>query len=168
MKRHNPNQQDKSSDKSPLPTLLKPTGQSTKHLSLHQASRKALSTPPKQRTYETSKESVLGGRLASAAHRLRYDAVLEAVKHMGKDVRIQEYHQYAVCTRTHQFAAVRPLANGTICVGIAADPAHDERLEPSDSAWGSQRITAQFLLNTHEPIRGWQLGMLRHAYQQAT
>lgn len=107
---------------------------------------------------------MLGGRLATAAHRLRYDAVLEAVRHMGKDVDVQEFQEYATCSRGRQFAAVRPQADGTIAVGLSLPATEDVRLVGCAGTWGSDRIISQFILDVHEPIRGWQLGMLRRAY----
>lgn len=106
-------------------------------------------------------------RLATAAHRLRYEAVLEAVGHMGADVHVEEYRDYATCTREVQFAAIRPLPSGTLLVGLAVAPDHDLRLQPCGGRWGSERITAQFELAVHQPIRGWQLGLLRRAYLDA-
>ena len=124
--------------------------------------------PPKGfklQAHKTNFVSELGGKLSTAAHRLRYDAVLEAVRHMGRDVVVQEYKEHANCLRGPQFAAIRPNLDGTIVVGLALPVDADIRLESCAGAWGSERIISQFELGVHHSIRGWQLGLLRRAYR---
>lgn len=154
---------------SKLPPLLRPKGDALDRLGTHAAQRVHARDVdvPKYQAHKTDFESTLGGKLATAAHRLRYDAVLEAVRHMGTDVDVQEYRDYATCSRGRQFAAVRPQADGSIAVGIALSSEDDVRLEACAGRWGSERIVSQFVLDVHQPIRGWQLGMLRRAYLAA-
>lgn len=115
----------------------------------------------------SSELAPLRERLDTAAHRLRYEAILEAAQHMGADVAVQEYRDYATCTRAGQFAAVRPVSTGEMVVGLAIDPSTDERLVPCLGRWGSDRIVAQFTLAEHQPLRGWHMGLLRRAYNEA-
>ena len=148
----------------PLPPSLQPKGLSLDRLSLYAPLGSRSEELPKIHAHDTSHATPLGARLPTAAQRLRYEAVLEAVGHMGEDVVIQEYRDYATCTRGQQFAAIRPNSDGGITVGIASDAEDDMRLTACVGKWGSARICAQFELEVHQPIRGWQLGLLRRSY----
>jgi len=148
-----------------LNRLMPSTSRKARRSSLYQAERAPLNSPPeKHRAHATGYVTPLGERLSTAAQRLRYDAVLEAVRHMGKDVKIEEHNAYASCYREQQFAAVRPHTKGIMLIGLAVESSLDERLDTATGKWGSDAITAQFALDVHQPIRGWQLGLLRRAY----
>ena len=119
--------------------------------------------------YEPASGNTLSGRLPTAAQRLRYEAVLDAVGHMGDDIEIVEYRDYAVAKRVLQFVAIRPdLETGQLLVGLAIAPDKDERLSPvSPGEWTSGRLISQFALESHQPIQGWQLKLLRLSYLAA-
>lgn len=110
----------------------------------------------------------LRSRLSSAAQTLRFDALLEAVQHMGPEVQLQEYRDYATATSGKQFAAVKPMSDGSFVVGLSISPTEDRRLEPCLGQWGSSRLVSQFRVGAHEAIQGWQLRQLRMSYREAS
>ena len=119
--------------------------------------------------YEPEASRTLSGRLPTAAQRLRYEAVLDAVGHMGDDIEIVEYRDYAVAKRVLQFVAIRPdIATGHLAVGLAIAPDKDERLAAVRTGeWTSGRLISQFSLESHQPLQGWQLKLLRLSYLAA-
>lgn len=123
----------------------------------------ALRDTPGRNTIESVRD-----RLTSAAQTLRFDALLEAVQHMGPEVQIQEYRDYATATSGKQFAAVKPLSDGSFVVGLSIDPSEDRRLEPCLGQWGSSRLVSQFRVSSHDAIQGWQLRQLRMSYREAS
>ncbi len=128
--------------------------------SLTRATRGRLNRAPSTAPHDTVSEA-----FETAAHQLRYEAVLEAVSHMGTDVRLERGDGLATARRGVAFAKVYALPTGRVSVRLAVDPAVNEQLTPCTDDDCEGALTAQFELGTSEPIRGWQLGLLRQAYR---
>ncbi len=106
-------------------------------------------------------KSTLLQRIPSAAQALRYEAVLDAFSHMGKDVIIEEFGDYASARNPVPFACVRPVEGEHLEVGIALDASEDESLVACAGQWASDAIKSKFRLGNNEPISGAQLRMIR-------
>lgn len=133
--------------------------------SIFSATRSTLSDPtarPKDSPASDSPKTLLQS-LPSAAQALRYEAVLDAFGHMGKDVIIEEFSDYASARNPVPFACVRPIDGGHLEVGISLDSSEDDALEPCAGQWSSDTITSKFMLGNQEPISGKQLRWIRLA-----
>lgn len=108
-----------------------------------------------------SKNETLLQRLPSAAQALRYEAVLDAFSHMGKDVIIEEFRDYASARNPIPFACVRPVDGDHLEVGIALEASEDASLTACAGHWESKSIKSKFRLGNNEPISGGQLRLIR-------
>ena len=102
-------------------------------------------------------------RLPSAAQALRYEAILDAFSHMGKDVIIKEFDDYAAAGAPVIFACVRPLEDGDLDVGLALPASEGESLVACHGEFPSATIQSKFLLEQNQPISGQQMRWLRLA-----
>ncbi len=127
--------------------------------SIFSATRSTLSEQGEARA--AAEGETLLQRLPSAAQALRYEAVLDAFSHMGKEVIIEEFRDYASARNPVPFACVRPVDGDHLEVGIALDASEDEMLTACEGQWVSKSIKSKFRLGNNEPISGGQLRLIR-------
>ncbi len=106
-------------------------------------------------------------RLPDARLALRYEAILDALSHMGKAVIIREYYDYATAGLPAVFAAVRPSEDGAFEVGIALASTEDALLSPCLGEWPNRNILSKFVVSNNETLTGKHLRLLRLASRVA-
>lgn len=136
--------------------------------SIHAGHSSGLSAPtysgrelPRQKAAQSLLE-----RLPSAAQALRYEAVLDALGHMGRNVCILEHHDYATAGIPDVFAAVRPLATGGIEVGLALAIDTDPILQACQGKWVDNALVSMFELGINESLSGSHLRCIRLASRE--
>ena len=133
--------------------------------SIFQATRSSLSPSarPEEAPAKDPKRKPLLERLPTAAQALRYEAILDAFSHMGKDVIVREFDDYAAAGAPVIFACVRPLTDGNLDVGLALPASEDESLVECRGEFPSPSIQSKFLLEQNKPISGQQMRWIRLA-----
>lgn len=118
------------------------------------------------RPERTGADAAFDKRFTRMAHRLRFREVGKAMAHFGDDVRERLCAAYATYSvGGNQFAVVKPLSDGGLRIGVAL-PGERGLDEPSGLG-SSGRITGQFELRSHEPLRSQEISWLRAAYDGA-
>ncbi len=148
-----------TSSRSKATTTPSASGGFVRDRSIFSATRSTLSDQGASEA-DDRKETLLQ-RLPSAAQALRYEAVLDAFSHMGKDVIVEEFRDYASARNPIAFACVRPVDGDHLEVGIALEASEDDSLTACAGQWVSKSIKSKFRLGNNEPISGKQLRLIR-------
>lgn len=103
------------------------------------------------------------------AHLQRFRGVRDGIELLG-EVTQRTCRSYATfSTHGQQFAVVKPLSDGGLRIGVALPEDFDASgLDPASGLGGSSRVGHQFELQAHETLSGYQLGLLRRAFTDAT
>ena len=118
------------------------------------------------RPERTSADAAFDRRFTRMAHRLRFREVGKTMAHFGADVHERLCAAYATYSVGGiQFAVVKPLSDGGLRIGVGLP--EEDGLDVPSGLGGSARITGQFELRSHEPLRNREIGWLRAAYDAA-